>query len=124
MIELTQGVTEEIYAKNLTDDTGAALDPTGWAIAAVACQYAGIGPVVATWSDSPSEGQGLAEVVDAISPASGKWVVLHCTPALTDSWTWDRGWLQCVITEPGGEQREARVIDDIVIVNQQYIPEE
>lgn len=123
MIELTQGVTEEIYAKDLTDDTGAALDPTGWSIAAVICQYSAVGPVVVTWSDSPAEGEGLAEVIDAISPDTGKWVVLHCTPALSDGWTWDRGHLQCAITEPDGELREARVIDDDVVVNQQCVPE-
>lgn len=124
MIELTQGVTEEIYAKDLTDDTGQALDPTGWAIHAVARQYGAVGPVVATWSSSPAAGEGLAEVISAISPATGKWVVLHCTPTLSDGWTWDRGHLQCVIIEPDNALREARVIDEDVTVNRQCVPEE
>lgn len=123
MIELTQGVTEEIYAKSLTDATGAALDPSGWAIDAVICQYGPMGPVVVEWTDNPAEGQGLAEVIDAVSPDSGKWIVLHCTPTLSDSWTWDRGHLQCVITEPDGDLREARVIDDDVVVSNQCVPE-
>ncbi len=122
MIELTQGVTEKIYAKDLTDDTGQPLDPTGWSIAAVVCQYGIPGPVVVTWSNTPAAGQGLAEVVNALPPASGKWIALYCTPALSDGWTWSRGRLQCVITEPGGAAREARVIDSDVVVNPQRVP--
>lgn len=125
MIELTQGVTEEIYAKSLTDATGLPLDPTGWTIHAAVCQYGPAGPVVATWRNSPGAGEGLAEVVNATDSSGTKWIVLHCTPALSDSWSWSRGLLQCVITAPSGSPPpEARVIDDDVVVNPQCVPEE
>lgn len=114
-ITLRQGVDESIIIPDLVDDSGAALDPTGWAIAAVVRHWGDPGPVVATWSDDPSEGEGQANVIDA--GANGKQIELVLTPGLSAAWEWSRGQLMCKATEPDGEQRTARFADELVLLD-------
>lgn len=126
-LTLTQGATETITAKNLLDAAGTPLDPTGWGIHAVIRQYGTEGPVVATWRDDPGEGEGFAEVVDSTDPddAEGtKWVVLHVAPAVSAGWSWSFGVCQCEITEPDGDERVARIIDDTVYLNPEAVTDE
>lgn len=123
MITIIQGVTEDILAKQLTDNLGAPLDPTGWTIHAVACQYSEDGPVVATWRNSPGEGDGQADVIDATDSSGTKWVALRLTPALTLGWTWSRGKLQCRITDPNNAANSARIIDDLVLIDPNCVSE-
>jgi len=123
-ITLTQGAAETITAKSLTDDDGQPLDPTGWTIHGVICQWSEEGSVVATWRDSPGAGEMLAEVVTADDGSGLKWIVLHSVPAVSEAWTWDRGVMQCTITDPNDATNVARVIDDAVVLDRNCVPED
>lgn len=113
-ITVKQGIDESIIIPNLVDTDGSPLDPTGWAIGAVVRRYGKYGPVVATWSSSPAEGEGQADVIDG---DDGKQIALLLTPILSAGWSWSKGWLQCVAKEPDDDQRTARMADDVILLS-------
>ena len=114
MITIQQGVTETITLPDLKDANDNTLDPSGWAILAYARHWGPDGPIVATWRDDPGEGEMLAEVT---GDAGSKVIVLHVDPLTSAEWTWFRGVIQCSITEPTGELRQARMADETIVVS-------
>lgn len=108
---IKQGTTRLITITGLRDAHGTILDPTGWAIYAVA--RPGIWAAeVAVWRDVPGSGEYLAEVADAdplIDPTvimGEKWIQLHIDPAVSDTWTWRVADLDIEIKEPGTGREE------------------
>jgi hypothetical protein len=111
-LEIKQGTTRVVTLRNLRDSTGSLLDPTGWGIRGVA--RPGIwADVVAVWTDTPADGEYLAEVVDAdpdldqtVVPGE-KWIDLHIDPDVSLTWTaWFVALLDVSITEPGTDRKE------------------
>lgn len=107
-----QGTTRVVTVTGLRDTFGAVLDPTGWAVHAVARPGVWAAPV-AVWRNTPSAGEHLAEVVPAdprLDPTvvtGEKWVWLHVDPAVSLTWSWSVVNLDVEVTEPGTGRKEA-----------------
>ena len=117
LLEIQQGATVVIYAKNIRDYAGAVLDPTGWTIRAAARQNPQDGVILAAWSSTPAGIEGSAVVGDP-EPAPGetvtpgeKWIFLHVTPAMSRAWTWSIAWFDIHMTEPAAPFREVRITE-------------
>lgn len=113
-LKIKQGTTRTVAVTGLRDAHGSILDPSGWAVEAVARPGIWADPV-GVWRDTPDEGAGelLAEIVDAdptIDPtveAGEKWIDLHIDPDVSLSWvTWREADLDVTIIEPGTGRTE------------------
>ena len=117
LLEIQQGATVVIFAKNIRDYAGAVLDPTGWTIRAAARRSPQDGVILAAWSSDPDGIEGSAVVGDP-EPAPGetvtpgeKWIFLHVTPAMSRAWMWSIAWFDIHMTEPAEPFREVRITE-------------
>ena len=117
-LEIQQGTTFVLIGKNLRDGVDAVLDPTGWAIRAVARRNPQDGAILAAWSSDPVGTEGTA-AVGAARPLPGetvtpgeKWIYLYGTPTMSRAWAWSTARLDIHITEPVPPFREAQISED------------
>ena len=117
-LEIQQGTTFVLIVKNLRDKVGAVLDPTGWAIRAVARRNPHDGAILAAWSSDPvgTEGTAAVSVADplpgeTVTPGE-KWIYLYGTPTMSRAWAWSTARLDIHITEPVSPFREAQISED------------
>jgi len=117
-LEIQQGTTFALIAREIRDDAGVVLDPTGWTIRAIARRNPHDAVILAAWSSAPTGTEGPAVVGDP-DPAPGetvapgeKWIYMHGTPAMSRAWTWSTARLDIHIVEPVSPFREARISED------------
>jgi hypothetical protein len=119
VLTIPQGTTCAITGRDIRID-GQSVDITGWTIHAVLRRNHTYGPIIATWRNAPGVGEGLAEVaaadlgIDPTADPSEKWLYLRILPAMSRAWVMARGVVHAEAAEPSGNQRVARIIDELV----------